>query len=516
MDEENNLIDSGFTPFWQSEGGESSSFSDALNVGYDSRSAIMNDNMQANNDREEQAKADYYAAKKQAEVQNTMFGGTALANTPNHNTETGQRTSAAKALATFGVSLLTAGLAGAPVGIAAAAGLNQAAKQYGRDMNRSYRLNQALNGQLDNYTDLSIQDYIMSGNRDGLMLLEEENSQIRKFNERADKQQYIGSGDVFTKLTGLDATEANGYQGAGLYGKQWDSFENKYGNWFKAQDTRQTEANIRRLDNPAVGSGSAPKAFAGSGTQFVDRDGNTRTLYRMNDGTFRDASNNPVDVVGEGLQESDTREIDYAYSVLKNQDSYSQDEVKRARQIVGQSQELDLNRGKLSRSEYKEADEQLFADSNAIRLTDTLASMADDLAKGGHSARGLSIQEWVNSFTEVAGFTLGNQEAERLYNRLNSGDLEVVRELAQAFRPVSDSQIKLVQDSLRGSTMEARAESLATTRNNLADSMNRNLERYQGTYGASFAYDPYSFDDNRGADFSGAQGGGNADPLGIR
>jgi hypothetical protein len=502
------MIDPNFTPFWS---GEDNTQSNPLNVGYDSRGAdmerrtdIMNDELAARNDAESQAKSDYYAAKKETELQNTMFGGTQLANTPNHNTDSGVKTSTAKALATFGVTLLTAGLAGVPVGVAAATGLNQAAQQYGRDMNRSYRLNQALDGHLDNYDESTIQDYIMFGDRDSLKLREETNAQIRKFNERPNKEQFIGSADVFSNLTGLEATEENGFQGAGMYGKKWDSFTNKYGSWFKSADTRTQEAQIDRLNNPAL-SGNQPKAFAGSGTQFVDANGNTRTLYRKNDGRFYDASDNPVDVVGEGLVEADTRRIDNAYKVLQNQDQYSQGEVNQARAIVGQEQQIELNRGRLSSSEYKEVDNDLFADSNAIRLTDTLTTMANDLAEGGHTARGMSIQQWVNSYAPMLGLPyMGNQEAERLYSRLMSGEQEVVRELAQAFRPVSEGTIKIVQDSLRGANIQATAESLGTTRNNLTESFNRNLDRYQNTYGATFDYDQFSFDDGRGADFSGS------------
>lgn len=251
INEQNGLIDPKVQPFWSTnpEGvveevstSTTNPSSSLFNFGYDSRSEIMNDNMQARNDREAKAKEDYYAAKKQSEIQNTMFGGTALANTPNHNTEEGVYTSVAKSALVLGGTLLTMGLGGVPVAVAAAAGLTQGAKTYARDMNRSFRLNQALNGDLDKYTDLSIQDYILKG--EGLIFQEEENSQIRKFQQQASKEQYVGSEEVFTNLTGLEATLENGFQGAGMYRKDWDSLQGKYGSWAAKSMDRITSKGV--------------------------------------------------------------------------------------------------------------------------------------------------------------------------------------------------------------------------------------------------------------------------------
>ncbi len=474
-EEENNvgLIDSNVRPFWDMEGVSVETIN-PTNNNYNSRSVIMNDNLQARDERESQAKADYYAAKKATEVQNTMFGGTQLANTPNHNTDSGVRTSTAKSLATFGVSLLTAGLAGVPVGVAAAAGLNQAAKQYGRDMNRSYRLNQALNGDLDQYTDISKEGYILNGNLDSLIFQEEENSQIRKFGERPAKEQFIGSAEVFEQVTGLQATEANGFQGAGMYDQDWNGFGNRYDAWKAKSDPRIAETALTNARNR--NSGSNAKAFAGGATQFEDNNGLRTTLYRMDDGTFRNASNQPVDPVQMGLKEVDQDSLDIAKKIMS--DTTATPNQRDWAAGVLQQEDLKANeRGLMTPAAYDTYVEDVYQTQVDIGGLDASLEVLKTLSESDASRIGQGTINTLNRYLEPVGLSLGEKELRQFYQASEADRLELVAGLVRAFAPVSDTAMDLVQDSLRGKTFEQTYQSVEATRRRLARQYNGLIDR---------------------------------------
>lgn len=473
------MIDNEVRPFWESDGVtvetvKGGTASNPLNFGYDSRTAIMNDNLQARDEREAKAKEDYYAAKKAAEVQNTMFGGSSLANTPNHNTDAGVRTSTAKALATFGVSLLTAGLAGAPVGVAAAMGLNQAAKQYGRDMNRSFRLNQALNGDLDQYTDLSKQDYILNGNLESLIFQEEENSQIRKFQERKDKGQYIGSPEMFEQLTGKSATKANGYQGAGMYSKQWDEFKGKYDDWAMDKDPRAMEAALTNASNR--GSGRDAKAFAQGATVFEDVKGSRTTLYRMDDGTFRNSSNQVVDPARQGLTPVNQDNIDIAKKIMG--DTTATPAQRDWAATVLQQESLKENeRGLMTPAAYDTYVEDVYQTQVDVAGLDASLEVLKALSESDASRIGQGTINTLNRYLEPVGMSVGEEELRKFYQSSEADRLELVASLVRAFAPVSDTAMELVQDSLRGKTFEQTYQAVDATRRRLARNYNGLLDR---------------------------------------
>ncbi|MFA0145373.1 hypothetical protein AB4452_04725 [Vibrio lentus] len=472
------LIDNEVRPFWEGNGISietitGGSTDNPMNVGYDSRSAIMNDNLAARDEREAKAKEDYYAAKKATEVQNTMFGGTQLANTPNHNTDSGVKTSTAKALATFGVSLLTAGLAGVPVGVAAAAGLNQAGKQYGRDMNRSYRLNQALNGDLDQYTDISKEDYILNGNLESLIFQEEENSQIRKFQELKSKEQYIGSPEVFKNLTGLEATTANGYQGAGMYSKDWDEAKGKYGDWKVKTDPRIAQTALTNAQNR--NSGKDAKAFSGGATQFEDADGNRTMLYRMDDGTFRDASNQPVDPVKMGLTEVNQDNIEIAKKLMTDPTATPAQRDWAAG--VLQQDDLKKNeRGFMSSSRYENYVEGVFEDQATITGLTNALDVLKALEEDDVSRLGQGTINNVNRYLEPFGMSLGDPETRKSYQASEADRIELVAQIIRAFAPVSDTAMELVMEGFKGQTFEQTAQAAEAT-----------LRRYINQYNTKLA-----------------------------
>ncbi|MEZ9229972.1 hypothetical protein AB4259_02670 [Vibrio amylolyticus] len=499
------LIDDNFRPFWDVD---SDTVNQVTNSGYDSRSAIMNDNLAARDEAESKAKADYYAAKKATEVQNTMFGGSALANTPNHNTSAGVRTSTAKSLATFGVALLQGALVGAPVGVAAAMGLNQAGKQYGRDMNRSYRLNQALNGDLDNYTDLSIQDYILSGNRDGLIFQEEENSQLRKFNERPSREQFIGSADVFSNLTGLEATPENGFQGAGMYSKDWDEFSGNYDNWKVKQDPRIAETALTNAQNRNTGSNA--KAFAGGATQFEDNNGLRTTLYRMDDGSFRNASNQVVDPMAMGLTEVDQDSVAIAKKIMT--DATATPNQRDWAAGVLQQDDLKANeRGLMTPSAYESLVENVYQTRTDIGGLDASLEVLKILSESDASRIGQGTVNTINRYLEPMGLTVGQEDLRKFYQSSEADRLELVASLVRAFAPVSDTAMELVQDSLKGKTFEQTYQAVEATRRRLARNYNGLIERGEAMQvgGGVSELEPIStvptFDET-GVD----------DPLGIR
>ncbi|MGR5435244.1 hypothetical protein [Vibrio owensii] len=479
MDEENNvgLIDPNVRPFWESDGVTvetvtGGTTSNPFNFGYDSRTAIMNDNLQARDEREAKAKEDYYAAKKATEVQNTMFGGSSLANTPNHNTDAGVKTSTAKSLATFGVSLLTAGLAGAPVGVAAALGLNQAAKQYGRDMNRSFRLNQALNGELDQYTDLSMQEYILNGNLESLVFQEEENSQLRKFQERKDKGQYIGSPEMFENLTGKKATPENGYQGKGMYSKQWNEFKGKYDDWAMSTDPRGMEAALARTS----GTNRDAKAFAGGATSFQDKDGNRTTLYRMDDGTFRDSANRVVDPIAEGLTEVNQDNIDIAKRIMSDSTA-TPAQRDWAANILQQESLRENERGLMTPAAYDTYVEDVYQTQVDVAGLDASLEVLKALSESDASRIGQGTINTLNRYLEPVGMSVGQEELRKFYQSSEADRLELVASLVRAFAPVSDTAMELVQDSLRGKTFEQTYQSVDATRRRLARTYNGLLDR---------------------------------------
>ncbi|MEZ9705463.1 hypothetical protein AB4342_01380 [Vibrio breoganii] len=466
-------------PFWDTPGVVLEGAKDALNVGYDSRTAdmarrsdIMNDELSARDEREAKARDDYYAAKKQAEVQNSMFGGTQLANTPNHNTDSGVKTSAAKALATFGVALLTGGLAGIPVGVAAAAGLNQAGKQYGRDMNRSFRLNQALDGRLDQYTDISKEEYILNGNLDSLKFMEEENSQIRKFQERQDREQFIGSGAVFEQITGKKATAENGFQGAGMYSKDWNEFSGQYDDWKVKADPRLAEAALNRTS----GSSRDVKAFAGGATSFQDANGNRTTLYRMDDGSFRDSANRPVNPVELGLTEVNQDNIDIAKKVMS--DSTSTPSQRDWAAGVLQADALkESERGLMSPSRYETYVDDVFDTQATITGLSNAMDVLQALEEDNVSRLGQGTINSVNRYLEPLGFSLGDAETRQRYQASEADRLELVAQIIRAFAPVSDTAMELVMQGFEGKTFEQTVQSADATRRRFANQYNTLLEQ---------------------------------------
>lgn len=430
------------------------------------RDEIMNNAYQARTELESKAQSDYYAAKKQSEIQSSMFGGTALANTPNLNTDSGQRTATAKALTTFGLSLLTGGLAGVPVGVAAAMGLNQAAKGYGRDMNRSYRLNKALSGDLDQYTDMSIQDWVMSGDSSKLKLLEEENSQIRKFNERPTREQYVGSKEVFENITGLEATTANGWQGAGMYSQQWDSFSNKYEKYTKSDDTRQAEEAIRKSkETPVGGTGADDKLFSGGEVQFIDPNGNTVTLYRTNNANapFRDSGGNPVNPTELGLREVNQTNIDIARKLMTDP-SATASQREWAAQIL-QAEELAKNeRGNMSPTRYEGWVQDIYRQQSDMEGIDTTISHIDSLLEGDTSRLGQRTVNIINGLLEPLNTSIGDPDLRKKWQAYSGDKLELTASLVRAFAPVSDTAMNLVETSLEGATLEAIKSALESTK----------------------------------------------------
>jgi hypothetical protein len=185
---------------------------------------------------EEQAfnKAQYFDAKKEAEIQSTVFDD--FVEVPRHGPDgNGGAESAAKSLMVYAGTLL-GGMAGTRgmndedrdfyVGGLHLAASSAAIDSFAVDIDRSYRRDQAeALYSRDGYTKTSIDDYIMTGDKKHLKSKEELNAQAKKFEGTGLTEAYFGN---TSQLTGSGTGTFNK---PGKYKRSFNKNTHTYGPW---------------------------------------------------------------------------------------------------------------------------------------------------------------------------------------------------------------------------------------------------------------------------------------------
>lgn len=110
---------------------------------------------------------------------------------------------------------------------------------------------------------------------------------------------------------------------------------------------------------------------------------------------------------------------------------------------------------------YRDTVQTMREDQTGVTQLNRALNIAFDAEEAGVSLIGSNMSSYINKFRELGGFD--TDEDARFAQAYGSASLDIARQLAQALRPVSGEQLKLVLDSLRGGSWGGVQEAIRGT-----------------------------------------------------